>query len=211
MAKKLNWINFQKTITDKQIPIFMPHHLRALFNVSKSSIQFFLHRNTKKGAIIKLRKNLYCLDSYRPSLDFIANKLYEPSYVSLESVLSRYSLIPETVYSITSVTTRASREFEAINMLFVYQKIKKQAFTGYVPAKNSEDRTILMAEPEKALIDYLYFVSLGKKSINDRFDLRQLNKKKLLQYAKLFNKPSLIELTKKVYYDYATNYNPVIY
>lgn len=211
MAKKLNWINFQKIITEKNIKIFTPWQARALFNVSEPAMRFFLHRYVKKGVVIKLRKSLYCLDSNKPSFFYIANALYGPSYVSLETMLSHYSIIPEMVYSITSITTRASRKFESVNMIFSYQKIKKSAFTGYVPSKDTDNRTILIADPEKALVDYLYFVILGKKSINDRFDLQKINIKKALKYAKLFSRPKLIKLIKKTYHDYGTNYNPVIH
>lgn len=68
-----------------------------------------------------------------PDEYLLANILYQPSYISLEFALSYYSLIPESVYLITSVTTKPTREFAVGKLFFSYQTIKKQAFVGYVP------------------------------------------------------------------------------
>ena len=65
-------------------------------------------------------------------------------------------------------------------------------FTGYSIEKH-RDFDVLIAEPEKALIDYLYFRTRRNKEFNfeeERFDIdviQSLSKKKLKRYAKLFN------------------------
>ena len=211
MGRFLNSILVQSTLEEKGLNLFTLLEFQRLFNVSKIAARKFTESYTKKRLFERLKGGLFVLKHKRPSFYSIANKLYQPSYISLETALSHYHLIPEVIYPMTSITTKPTREFTALNNLFIYQRIKKQAFTGYAPAKDSYGKTILMAEQEKAIIDYLYFVSLGKKSINDRFDLRKLDKKKMLEYAKLFKRPSLIKLAKQIYHDYATSYNPVIY
>jgi len=56
----------------------------------------------------------------------------------------------------------------------------------------------LMAEPEKALVDYLYFVSLGKKPQNDRLHTVNLDKQKILSYVSLYQRTGLDKLLKEV-------------
>lgn len=55
-----------------------------------------------------------------------------------------------------------------------------------------------MAEPEKALVDYLYFVSLGKKPKNDRLNTSNLEVGKVLRYASLYQRRGLDRLLKEV-------------
>ncbi len=60
--------------------------------------------------------------------------------------------------------------------------------------KEWEKATILIAEPEKALVDYLYFLALGKKSKLERLNLKNLSKKKIIRYSKMFNNKKLKRL-----------------
>jgi len=198
MVKKLNPITVQTILIDKQLKIFTPLKIQSLFGVSYETARKFILRYTQKGLIIKLRNGLYSLKTYLPSEFEIANRIYSPSYISLEYALMYHQIIPETVYTVTSVTTKASREFVINNISYTYSKIKKIAFVGY-SKRPQENNIILVAEPEKAFTDYLYFVDLGKKVIYDRIDVTKLNKDKLIKYAKLFKRASLIKLANKVY------------
>jgi hypothetical protein len=102
------------------------------------------------------------------------------------------------VYTMTSATTKDTRSFVVDDKTFAYYTIKKSAFTGYVAVKHGDRQRLLIAEPEKALADYLYFVSLKKKPANDRLRLTHLDLKKVRAYAKLFNRPALMELVKSL-------------
>jgi len=178
--------------------IFTPLEFQRIFNVSEPSARFFLHRHTKKGYLIRLRRGLYCLKAQRPSEYLVANRLYRPSYISLEFALAHFGIIPEAVYTVTSVTTKTTREFHALGLVFTYQKIKIEAFRGYSPEKIN-NQTILIARPEKAFVDYLYFIDLEKREPSERLDLKNLSKKKVFEYAELFKRKSLEKLIKKVY------------
>jgi len=178
--------------------VFSPREFVDIFKVPKRTASSFISKNLKSGLFIKIRNNYYTLKDSYSSPYFIANKIYQPSYISLEKALSYYNIIPETVYTITSVTTKPTREFNTPKGIFSYQKIKKRAFTGY-GLKKVEENKILIAEPEKALADFLYFVSLKKQSLNDRFDLKKINKRKLIKYANLFERNSVLELIKEIY------------
>lgn len=127
----------------------------------------------------------------------IANKLYAPSYISFEYALARYGIIPESVYAITSATTRITREFIVNNKSFTYSHIKKQTYRGYRIEKMG-GITVLIAEPEKALVDYLYFVDLKRKTLNERLIVRKMKKKSIMEYANLFGRKSLVRLAREI-------------
>jgi hypothetical protein len=93
-------------------------------------------------------------------------------------------------YIVTSATTKPTRTFSVEDKSFSYQSIKLEAFTGYTLIKK-ENSYFLMAEPEKALVDYLYFVVLGKKEYNERFYIKSLKLTKLKRYASLFKRKKL--------------------
>jgi len=122
---------------------------------------------------------------------YIANKLYSPSYVSLETALSDYSIIPEVAMSVTSITTKPTRRFKNKHGLFIYRAVRPEAFTGYLVRRHGTF-DILIAEPEKALVDYLYFKAYRNKNYDfsearlDKDAVSRLNKKKLKKYAELY-------------------------
>ncbi|OGZ32247.1 MAG: hypothetical protein A3H02_00905 [Candidatus Niyogibacteria bacterium RIFCSPLOWO2_12_FULL_41_13] len=125
----------------------------------------------------------------------MANKIYAPSYVSLEFALSYHGVIPETVYEITSVAVKATRRFETLGKIFSYRKIKKSAFTGYEIQKQ-KGFSFIIADPEKAFVDSNYFRMLGGLKPISRLDKEKINPEKALRYAKLFGNSKLISIVK---------------
>lgn len=196
MAKLVNWRDFERKLKDKNIELFSNLDVRRIFGVSKVAATFLLHRYTKRGFITRLKRGLYTLlDSHLPDL-YIANKLYEPSYVSLTFALSYHRVIPETVYEITSVTTKATRRFEKLGKLFSYRHLKRNVFTGY-SAVRQRGLTFLIAEPEKAFVDATYFrVIIDRRKPISRFDKEKINQEKALRYARLFKNNKLVGLIK---------------
>lgn len=193
----MNWIDIEKKLRQSGQKIFTPLDIMRLLGSSEVAVRFFLHRYTKKGALKKLKNGLYLLSDNIPSELEIANRLYLPSYISFEYALSFYHIIPETVYTITSATTKPTREFSFMDVIYRYNRIKKGVFWGYEPMKK-DGSVILIASPEKALVDYLYFVSLKKKSLNERIRIKSLNKNKLITFAKKFNRDNLMTLIKGI-------------
>ena len=112
---------------------------------------------TKKGYLLRLRNGMYAFakDKTRIKGEEIAGFLYGPSYLSLETALGWYGFIPEMVYGYVSVTSKINRHFINEFGTFTYRHIKAELFWGYIQMK-TENGHILMAEPEKALLDYLY-------------------------------------------------------
>ena len=193
MANKVNLIQVEQAIRRRGLRLFSPLELQRVLGISAIAVRFLVHRYAKRGVFLKLKNGLYCLADQPPSELAIANRLYEPSYLSFEFALSYHHLIPEAAYVITSATSRSTRALTAMGKTFEYHRLKKSVFTGYEPVKMGTE-TILMATPEKALLDTLYFVDLKKKSLNDRLDLRTLNWKRAESCARLFGRPSLRQL-----------------
>lgn len=113
------------------------------------------------GWIKRIRRFWYADSSFNPQgydYFFIANKIYSPSYISLESALSHYGFIPETTLQITSVSTRKTNFFDTQFGVFSYQSVKNELYFGYEIIENNE-RPFTLATPEKAILDYLYLHS----------------------------------------------------
>lgn len=183
----------RETLLNQDTRIFTPLEFQRIFMRSKEEIKYFLEKGVREGLFWRLKKGFYALKTDLPSEEKIANKIYQPSYLSFEYALAKCNILPEMVYQITSATTKPTRLFEVEGKIFSYFTIKREAYTGY-----SLQNGVLLAEPEKALVDYLYFVSLGKKPVNDRLDFSKLDKEKIINYAKLFGRPSVITLVKSI-------------
>lgn len=147
----------------------------------------------KNGQLIRLKKGSYVFSKefigkdYSPSI--VANLLYGPSYLSLEYALSFYELIPERVEAFTSVTTQKNKKFNTPIGSFTYQHLASTIYPiGVCLKKTADERTFLIATPEKALMDIfsLQFENSNSPSKADiqsaleqdlRLDLNALKKK----------------------------------
>ena len=194
---KLNLLKLQEKLGQWKKNIFTPQDLKLFFGARKRAINGFLSYNSKRNRIIKLKKKLYSFKINPLNPYLIANLVYKPSYISFETALSYYHVIPETVYSITSATSQTSRNWTIKNIDYLYRKIKKSAYCGY-SLKSIEGDLVLIATPEKALADYCYFFFLGKiKEWNNRIDLKKINIQKTKKYLILFQNGKLIKFIKK--------------
>jgi predicted transcriptional regulator of viral defense system len=134
----------------------------SLNDIRKTAPDFHRRRLNEwqdKGYIKKLRRGYYMfsdLSLNEQTLFLMANMLYVPSYVSFEGALSHYGLIPEGVYSLTSVSTKKTSSFKTPVALFSYRKIKPSLFFGYQLEKY-RGQGYKIAEIEKAFLDYVYF------------------------------------------------------
>ncbi len=119
-----------------------------------------------KGWIRLLKRGVYELtypgDLHIPDF-YIANQLYRPSYISLETALSYYSVIPEVAMAVTSLTTKPTRRFKNAHGLFLYRTVDSGVFTGYY-VESVDGYPVFIAEPEKALADFFYFKTYRRKS-----------------------------------------------
>lgn len=131
----------------------------------------------KKGYIYRLRNRYYCF-ARRPFTDrflaYAANRLCRPSYLSLEWTLYRYGIVSwhPRLYTVTSCTIRKTQSYRTPAGTFSYRHLKPDMYFGYrlERGRGSEDQAHLIAQPEKAIVDYMYF----HHEIQDLWDLRAL-------------------------------------
>ncbi|MBN1586220.1 MAG: hypothetical protein JW937_02180 [Candidatus Omnitrophica bacterium] len=179
-------------------PCFDLATLVQLSNERRESIRTQLYRWARDGKVCPLRRGMYTLaEPFRKvpvNTAELANRLYAPSYLSTFWALSYYGLIPEMTVVLTSVTRRVPRLFENAFGRFQYTHIKSEGFFGYRPMEIL-GREVLMAEPEKALLD-LWYLGKGEwvqpRIVEMRFqNTDALNLKKLEDYAQRFESPRL--------------------
>jgi len=195
MVKLVNQTIFAAKTKAKKLFIFTATDVRALFGVSRVAAIGLLHRYKKRDFIVQIKRGLYVFPDNLPPDVYIANKLYSPSYISLEFALSYHGIIPENVYEITSVTTKATRRFKALGKIFSFRKIKKAAYTGYEIQKQ-KGLNFHIADAEKAFVDANYLRMKNKQKPISRFNKEKINSVKALRYAKLFDNPKLISIIK---------------
>lgn len=126
----------------------------------------------------------------------LANELYTPSYLSLQWALGFYGLIPEAVFVHTSVTSRVPKTFVNERGTFTYRHVKPAAFFGYRGMLMGGEK-ILLADPEKALLDF-WHLTPGKwtrvRMAEMRFQqFEAVEEEKLVRYAERFASPRLID------------------
>ncbi len=118
-----------------------------------------LHRWTRKGLLIKLKQGVFTFPEYKKKPDFalyFANRIYRPSYISLHTALSFYGIIPEAVVQITSVSPLKTYSFSNVFARYSYKTIKNELMFGYESKPLVDERVLLLATPEKAILDLLY-------------------------------------------------------
>lgn len=183
----MKYLETREKLLNAGLTCFTPLEFqRVIKATSKIAARKLLERYTQKRIFSRPKNGLYVFNENRPSLWMLANKIYAPSYISMETALSYYGIIPETVYTVTSMTSKITRNFEFEENNFLYRKIKRAAFTGYGPVVVNKE-TVLLAEPEKALADYLYFVFLKNIGLNERLRWRKIKKSNLFRYIKIFD------------------------
>lgn len=190
----MNYQTIKLKLKEQNLEIFTSQEFVNLFGIDSSHAAVKLTRYKNKGYLESPRRGVYYLKEDPPDKFRIANRLYFPSYVSMESVLSQRGIIPEIVYAITSVTTKATRQFSDQETAYKYFKIKKSAFSGY-----GKEKDCLVATPEKALVDYLYFASQGKRKLNDRINFSRIDRKAVLYYVRLFDNHRLDKLIEELF------------
>ena len=198
MSTLLKPLQVREVLLKHNMRIFSPYEFERLFHTPVYTTKYFLEEQTTSGLLVRLKRGVYALKTDMPSEEEIANKLYYPSYISFEYALAYYGILPEMTYITTSATTKPTRVFTTDSLSFEYFTIKKAAYTGY-SLVTFDTKSFLIADPEKALIDYMYFETLGKRPHNDRLILKQIQKEKLLAYAQLYQRESLTVYAKEVY------------
>ena len=169
----------------------------------------------KAGEIIRLKRGLYVVNpeiSGTPvSTEMIANRLYGPSYVSMQTALRYYGLIPEAVYVTQSLTVKHSRYFENAVGRFQYVSCPPVYFSIGLVQISEDVYNFVMASPEKALCDLIVNTPglnfRYKKELREwleediRFDMdafSQMNPEIICQCAAIGKKKNTLNLLSKL-------------
>jgi len=188
----MNYMNFYSRLKKLNVDVFSLREIQNLFpGENLKTIKNNLTRWLKRDYIRRIRRDLYELTEREIPDFYLANRIYAPSYISLETALSFYSIIPEVAVHVTSVTTKPTREFKTTHGLFIYHTCKKSAFLGYY-LLGYDRYKVLIADKEKALVDFLYFrknreIDFDGERFNERI-LKEINWEKAEGYAELFDR-----------------------
>lgn len=140
---------------------FTTDEVAALLPGSDDSRSGLVKRAVAKGEIIHICRGHYCLapkyQKKNVNLYALAQHIYGPSYISLESALSLHGWIPEAVYTLTSVSFKKSKEITTPLGLFTYNRVPQKTFFDNVLRRTDPAGNIFFAaSPLKALADYVY-------------------------------------------------------
>ncbi|MFO7741985.1 MAG: type IV toxin-antitoxin system AbiEi family antitoxin domain-containing protein [Anaerolineae bacterium] len=140
-------------------PVFETSLLLA-GDVDRANVQRQLSRWTKSGRLYQLRRGLYALappfQKVKPHPFVVANRMLQPSYVSLQSALAYYGLIPEVVPVTTSVTTLRPSRWDTPLGSYAFRHVKNELFQDYRLLEVADEQEAFVASPEKALLDLIY-------------------------------------------------------
>jgi predicted transcriptional regulator of viral defense system len=158
----MNYENLLRIVGDE--PVFETGLLLAGV-VNPDNVRRQLSRWTASGCLHQLRRGLYALATpyrkVRAHPFLVANRLVGSSYVSLQSALAYYSLIPEYVAVTTSVTTARPGRWETPLGIYSFRHIKADLFYGYQRIDLGGGQHAFVASPEKALLDLIYLQPEG--------------------------------------------------
>jgi hypothetical protein len=160
----------EKIISNVSADIFTDRDLMNLIGESADSRYGLVKRACAKHGIIRVKRGLYCLDPRyrrRPvNLYQVAQSIYGPSYVSMESALSYHGWVPEAVRSLSSACVKKSKDFLTPLGMFSFKRIPNTVFySGVDRVVQDKGDAFLMAGPLKALADYVYVHKLDWKGL----------------------------------------------
>lgn len=168
-------------------PVVRIRDITSKYRLSNAVVSNALRRQASRGLLEKLSDDVYLNKlAASPTSRDIVNQLVPDSYVSLGSALAEWGLSSQNPVATTCVTTSWRRKISTPSLQIAYRKIKRDLFWGYVEKKSRYGK-YKIAEPEKALLDWIYFAlqdSLPVQLDEIRFD--KLSRSRLVSYAKKF-------------------------
>lgn len=182
----MKYLELREKITEN---IFSFLDVVKLFSNSGSqTTKIQLARFAKRGLIKKIKRGLYCFDSEILDELELANHLYQPSYISLETALNYYGIIPDIPQAVTSVCLTTTKKIHTEFGNFYYAKISLSLFWGFYKTLSPSSGTFFnLARKEKALLDYFYLRRINSTA-DLRLDLKELDLTRFRKYAKFFPK-----------------------
>jgi predicted transcriptional regulator of viral defense system len=175
-------------------------------DVDPNHIRRQLSRWTNAGRLYQLRRGLYALappfQRVKPHPFTIANRMVLGSYVSCQSALAHYGLIPEYVPTVVSVCSSRPRRWDTPLGSFLFRHVRTEYLQGYQLLNVGDGQQALVARPEKALLDLIYLTPGGDSEAYIRSlrlqNLENLELQSLKDSAQSFGKPKLVRAAEQV-------------
>ncbi|MBD3329236.1 hypothetical protein GF357_01965 [Candidatus Dojkabacteria bacterium] len=164
--------------------LFTTADIEQLFEIDvKRTLEDRIKRLLDEKVLTQLERGKYLLTDSDVSDFEIAQFLYNPSYISLETALNFHGILSQFPFEITSVTTKSTEKKEIFDKKFIYAKLNTKLFTGYY-----KENDALIAYPEKALFDRFYMISKGLKTEQylDEMDYANIDKSKVEKLTKTY-------------------------
>ena len=160
---------------------FSMKDLKKLFP-EEGYLRISVKRMLDAGVIFQIAHGLYALKQENLDVEKLATQLYYPSYISFESALSKYDVINQGMYGLSLATTRHSKKIVLAGVDCEYSQLKPALFFGFDLVNDT-----YLAQAEKAFLDLIYLMCLGKRKGNtSEWELDVLNQKKLVEYAAFY-------------------------
>ncbi len=199
----MKWEDFLRLIANE--PVFTSAIIRTR-GISTRKIRLQLVRWVKGGRLVQLRRGVYMpAEPYlkaEPHPFLAANILKRASYVSLQSALAYHGLIPESVPTVTSVTTRRPESLSTPMGRFIFKHVRRSMFHGFRAIEVAPRQTAYVALPEKALLDLIY---LTPKADTEGYleelrlgNLERLDRHSLMEMARSSGSPKLIRSARRL-------------
>ncbi len=132
-----------------------------LLNNGYNGINDKINKLKKDGFLQTLKRGLYLHKSPFTntiiSKEIIANTLLSPSYISFDYALYFYGLIPESVYDVTSATTKRSKKYTTTTGTYNFKQVKKELYPIGLKIESVKNGNFIIASKEKALCDKIYY------------------------------------------------------
>jgi len=192
--ESLNKLQIIETLHSKHISLITPKDYQRIFKIQNTNTAYkSLQRLRTCGLLDRIKDGLYLLKNSGLHDFTIANAIICPSYVSLESALSRYGILSQFPFTVTSITFKKSREIQYIKT-YEYTRVSPFLYFGF-----QKESGYLIASPEKALIDMIYLCSKGLRKISfTDLDYNVINKTVFYKYCQKINNPQFNGFLKQV-------------
>jgi predicted transcriptional regulator of viral defense system len=177
--KTYNLSVITKKILESGFILFNGKTLRDISEIkNKASFSTIINRLLSNKILLRLEKDKYLVKNKVANPDNLANLLYSPSYISFETALNFYGILSQFPHELSSATPKKTAIKKIMGQLYSYTHLNAKLFFGFVKHDG-----VLIASPEKALLDQIYLAQKGWKKINlEEYDFSIIKKGRLKEY-----------------------------
>ena len=192
----MKWIELlNKT---ENCPVFSTGFLLSV-GTKPENVRLQISRWVKSGKLVQLRRGLYSVAKpyckVLPHPFLVANNIKKASYISLQSALHYYNIIPEHVPGVTSITTGRPCQVSTPFGEFEYRHVKHSWFHSYKKTDVVQGQSVLIATPEKALLDLVYLTPFADcPEYLDELRLQNLNQLNLNNFFQIISEAKMPKL-----------------